>query len=53
MPEIAGDVAPVSVVNGGAAEEGASLFKFAPIGVIIAAILVDCRSHFDTSVGHV
>jgi hypothetical protein len=44
MPEIAGYVAPVAIVNSGAAEEGASFFKFAPIGVIVATVLIDCRS---------
>jgi hypothetical protein len=44
MPEITGYVAPIAIINGRTAEEGASFFKFAPIGVIVAAVLVDCRS---------
>ena len=42
MPEIAGDVALVAVVNGRAAKEVATLFEFTPIGVVITTVLVDC-----------
>jgi hypothetical protein len=53
MPEIAGYVASVTIVNGGAAEEGASFFKFSPVCVIVATVLVDCRSKFDALVAYV